>query len=153
MSVFASGDRGDEPSKQSGRDHGLSIVAGGMRVVGELVTEGVLKIEGTVEGTIRAHREVLVAKGGNVEGDIHAAEAVIGGTVHGSIHAEERVEVQQGAVVEGDISTKKLLVQEGGEVNGQIRMGDVKAPAPAPGNAAPVPSSMGQRSTGPIVRT
>jgi len=146
MSVFASGERGDS-AKHGGREAGLSIIAQGMRVVGELVTEGVLKIEGDVEGTVRTTREVLVAKGGKVEGDIHAAEAVIGGEVNGSIFADTRVEVQQGAVVVGDISTKKLMVQEGGEVNGQVRMGE-----PAGKTAQASVPSMGQRSTGPIVR-
>jgi cytoskeletal protein CcmA (bactofilin family) len=151
MSVFASGERGAESSKHSGRDAGLSIIAHGMRVIGELVTEGVLKIEGTVEGTVRTTRDVLVAKGGKVEGDIHAGEAVIGGEVHGSIYAEARVEVQQGAVVEGDISTKKLVVQEGGDVNGQIRMGQARPPATATASDSQV-ASMAKRSTGPIVR-
>ena len=146
MSVFASGERGDSP-KHGGRETGLSIIAQGMRVVGELVTEGVLKVEGEVEGTVRTKREVLVAKGGKVEGDIYAGEAVIGGEVHGSIFADARVEVQQGAVVVGDIVTKKLMVQEGGEVNGQVRMGEPT------GNAAQTSApSMGARSTGPIVR-
>jgi cytoskeletal protein CcmA (bactofilin family) len=151
MSVFASGERGAESSKHSGRDAGLSIIAHGMRVIGELVTEGVLKIEGTVEGTVRTPRDVLVAKGGKVEGDIHAGEAVIGGEVHGSIYAEARVEVQQGAVVEGDISTKKLVVQEGGDVNGQIRMGQARPQATATASDSQV-ASMAKRSTGPIVR-
>jgi cytoskeletal protein CcmA (bactofilin family) len=151
MSVFASGERGAESSKHGGREAGLSIIAHGMRVVGELVTEGVLKIEGVVEGTVRTTRDVLVAKGGKVEGDIHAGEAVIGGEVHGSIYAEARVEVQQGAVVEGDISTKKLIVQEGGDVNGQIRMGQTKPPTPTTASDAHV-ASMAKRSTGPIVR-
>lgn len=148
MSVFASGEKGDSP-KHAAREAGLSIIAHGMRVVGELVTEGVLKIEGEVEGTVRASREVLVAKGGKVEGDLHAEEAVIGGEVHGSIFAKARVEVQQGAIVVGDISTKKLMVQEGGDVNGQVRMGE-----PKPGAAAqqPPPPAMAQRSTGPVVR-
>jgi cytoskeletal protein CcmA (bactofilin family) len=117
-----------------------------MRVVGELITEGVVKVEGTVEGTIRARREVLVAKGGHVDGDIHTREAVIGGQVSGSILAEERVEVQQGSTVTGDISTKKLVIQEGGEVNGQLRMGEVtpggSAP-PSPATSADRPSQTG----------
>jgi cytoskeletal protein CcmA (bactofilin family) len=151
MSVFASGERVSESPKHGGRESALSIIAQGMRVVGELVTEGVLKIEGTVEGTVRTHRDVLVAKGGKIEGDIHAGEAVIGGEVHGAIFAEHRVEVQQGAVVVGDISTKKLVVQEGGDVNGHVRMGEPNPPA-APVAAQPKVTSMGQRSTGPIVR-
>jgi cytoskeletal protein CcmA (bactofilin family) len=76
---------------------------------------------------VRAQREVLVAKGGRVQGDIHTRDVVVGGEVVGSIFADERIEVQQGAVVQGDIATKKLVIQEGGEVNGQIRMGEAKA--------------------------
>jgi cytoskeletal protein CcmA (bactofilin family) len=147
MAVFSSGaDRGTDPPRSGSHEGALSIIAQGMRVVGELITEGVVKVEGTVEGTIRARREVLVAKGGHVDGDIHTREAVIGGQVSGSILAEERVEVQQGSTVTGDISTKKLVIQEGGEVNGQLRMGEVtpggSAP-PSPATSADRPSQTG----------
>ncbi len=142
MAVFSStGDRGSEAPKGGSREGSLSIIAQGMRAVGELITDGVVKVEGTVEGTIRAQREVLVAKGGNVEGDIHTREAVIGGEVSGSIFAEERVEVQQGSTVKGDISTKKLIIQEGGEVNGQIRMGEVTAAASPTGHVSGQPTA------------
>jgi len=83
-----------------------------------------VKVEGTVVGTVRAGRQVLVAKGGTVEGDVMAREAIIGGEVRGSIHADERVEIQTASVVHGDIATKRLLVQEGGEINGVVRMGE-----------------------------
>jgi cytoskeletal protein CcmA (bactofilin family) len=98
-----------------------------MRVVGELGTSGVIKVEGSVEGSIRADREVLLAKGGHIEGDVYTRAAIIGGHVIGSVFADERVEVQPGATVQGDIATKKLVVQEGGEVNGRVKMGEPRA--------------------------
>ncbi len=129
MARFSSGAErsADSSSRQAGREGNLSIVAVGMRVVGELATDGVVKVEGAVEGSIRADREVLVAKGGVIEGDVYTRDAIVGGQVIGSIYADERVEVQQNSVVQGDIVTKKLIVQEGGEVNGHVRMGDPKA--------------------------
>src|SRR6266705_2255629 len=99
---------------------GLSIIGTGMRVVGDITAEGVVKIEGTV----RAGRQVLVGKGGEVEGDVISREAIIGGEVRGSIRADERVEIQSTSVVHGDIVAKRLLVQEGGEINGVVRMGE-----------------------------
>lgn len=126
MARFASGS-GERSHEGRRGEANLSIIAAGMRIVGELMTDGVIKIEGTVEGSIKADREVLVAKGGAIEGDLYTTEAIIGGRVHGSIYADERVEVQQGSTVEGDIVTKKLVIQEGGEVNGHVRMGDPKA--------------------------
>jgi cytoskeletal protein CcmA (bactofilin family) len=105
---------------------GLSIIGTGMRVVGDITADGVVKIEGTVVGTVRAARQVLVGKGGEVEGDVISREAIIGGEVRGSIRADERIEIQSTSVVHGDVVAKRLLVQEGGEINGVVRMGEAE---------------------------
>ncbi len=109
------------------REPGLSVIAPGMRVEGELMTDGVVKIEGMVVGSVRAEQQVLVAKGGVVEGDIHTREAIVGGEVRGSILAHERVEVQASSVVHGDIATQRIVIHEGGEVNGHVKMGEPRA--------------------------
>src|SRR2546426_10201399 len=102
---------------------GLSIIGTGMRVVGDITADGVVKIEGTVVGTVRAGRQVLVGKGGEGEGDVISREAIIGGEVRGSIRADERIEIQSTSVVHGDVVAKRLLVQGGGEINGGVGMG------------------------------
>jgi cytoskeletal protein CcmA (bactofilin family) len=107
-------------------DSALTIVAQGTRIEGALQASGVIKVEGTVVGTVHAERQVLVARGGVIEGNVFSREAVLGGEVRGSVVASERVEIQEGAVVHGDITTKRLLVAEGGEVNGNINMSDSK---------------------------
>ena len=113
-----------EKSGASGNEVGLSIIGSGMRVVGDISAEGVVKIEVTVVGTVQAGRQVLVAKGGLVEGDVVTREAIVGGEVRGGIQAGERVELQTTSVVHGDIATRRLLVQEGGEINGVLRMSE-----------------------------
>ena len=118
----------DSQSRAHGREAALSIVAGDLTVVGELRTDGVVKIDGVVEGNVRAGRQVLVSKGGVVKGDVHTKEAIVGGRVEGSIQAGERVEIQASAAVHGDIVTKVILVHEGGEVNGGVRMGETNKP-------------------------
>ena len=104
---------------------GLSIVAIGMTVRGDLESNGTVKVEGIVEGHVRARNQVLVAKGGAVQGDIDAREAVIGGAANGAIRALERVEIQSGALVSGDITTRRISVAEGASLNGLIRMGEL----------------------------
>lgn len=130
MSMFtASSPEAKRSAPGPQREPGLSVIAPGMRVEGELLTDGVVKIEGTVVGSVRAEQQVLVAKGGVVEGDIHTREAILGGEVRGSILAHERVEVQASSVVHGDIATQRIVVHEGGEVNGHVRMGDPRTMA------------------------
>ena len=121
---------GGEPEQPVG---GLSIVAVGMTVRGDLESNGTVKVEGAVEGHVQAKNQVLVAKGGVVAGDIDAREAVIGGQANGAIRALERVEIQSGAIVNGDITTRRISVAEGGSLNGLIRMGEQGTPQSRPG--------------------
>lgn len=113
--------------RATGHEPRLSILAPGIRVVGEVETDGVIKIEGQVEGSVRADGQVLVAKGGIVRGDIATRQAVIAGEVHGCIFADERVELQPGSVIDGDITAPRIAVEEGGQVNGHIRMANPQA--------------------------
>ena len=107
---------------------GLSVIASGMKIVGDIESTGVVKIEGIVEGSVRGARQLLLGRQGTVHGDIRAHEAVIGGTVVGTIVADERVEMQGTSSVQGDIHTKSIVVLEGGVINGAVRMGRPAAP-------------------------
>lgn len=101
---------------------GLSIVAKDLTIAGDLQASGVIRVEGRVIGNVHAGDQVLVSEGGVIEGDVATREAVIAGRVHGSIRADERVELLASAVVHGDIATRRLLLQEGGAVNGTVTM-------------------------------
>jgi cytoskeletal protein CcmA (bactofilin family) len=100
----------------------FSIVASDMTVIGDLETDGVVRIEGRVRGTVRVGSQVLVAQGAVIEGDLHTQEAVIAGQVSGAIHARERVELQATAMVSGDILTPRISIREGARVTGEVKM-------------------------------
>ncbi len=148
-----------QPRGASAPTGALSIIGAGMTVRGDLDANGVVKIEGAVDGNVRAAAQVLVAKGGSVQGDVDTTEAVVGGTVSGAIRARERVEVQSGASVHGDITTRRIAVAEGGTLNGLIRMDETPTTrdergVESRGEARPRPSqpSGGQRPPIPVAR-
>lgn len=109
-------------SVRRGDPAGLTIIAAGTTIVGDVDSEGVVKIEGQIQGTVRAATQLLVAPGALIRGDVYAPEIVAGGEIRGSVHADSRVEIQSGALIEGDITTQRILISEGGRVNGQISM-------------------------------
>ena len=41
----------------------------------------------------------------------------------GTVRAEDRVEIQASSVIMGDIVTARIAILEGGQVNGEIKMG------------------------------
>ena len=108
----------------AGAGQGVSVIALGARVVGDVHTTGVVRVAGSVVGNIRAGRQVLVAKGGMVEGEIETPEAIIGGEVRGLVRATQRVSVQASAVVYGTITTPRLAVEEGATLGVDLSMAD-----------------------------
>jgi cytoskeletal protein CcmA (bactofilin family) len=106
----------------------LSVIASGMRIVGDVESSGVMKIDGRVEGSVTHARQVLLGRGATVKGNVAADEVVIGGVVDGGIKATERLELQATAVVNGDIETKSIVVLEGARINGSVRMADLAVP-------------------------
>ena len=102
----------------------ISIIAQGTRIVGDCETDGTMRIEGTVEGKVRAAKAVVVGKDGVVKGDIATQDAVIGGHVTGTVVAESRLELQATCVIDGEIRARRIKLDEGGKVNGQVQMGE-----------------------------
>lgn len=130
----------DNQTMQPPRDGVISIIGPGMRVIGDCETEGTLRIEGTVEGTVRAGKAVVIGKDGSVQGDVMTQDAVIGGRVSGTIIAESRLELQATCMIEGEIRARRIKLDEGGRVNGNVFTGDVTAPKQAPKPQAQAPA-------------
>lgn len=142
----------DESGAQPAREGVISIIGPGMRVVGDCESEGTLRIEGSVEGTVRAGKAVVVGKDGVVDGDIDTQDAVIGGRVTGSITAESRLELQATCVVEGEVRARRIKLEEGGKVNGTVEIGDLskKSPPRPSGPGRPEPQQQaGSPGSGP----
>ncbi len=117
-----------------GSDTVISIIGPGMKIVGDCVTDGTVRIEGRVEGNVRAGKAVVIGKDGHVQGAIDTQDAVIAGTVNGTITAASRLELQSTCHIDGEIHARRMQLEEGAILNGKIKMGDVKAQPP--GSAA-----------------
>jgi cytoskeletal protein CcmA (bactofilin family) len=115
---------------QPARETAVSIIGPGMRVVGDCETDGTLRIEGIVEGTVRAGKAVVIGKDGAILGDLLTQDAIIGGKVTGIVIAESRLELQATCLIEGEIRARRIKLDEGGRINGKVHTGEVKAPAP-----------------------
>lgn len=111
----------------------ISIVGPGMKIVGDCETDGTLRIEGAIEGSVRAGKAVVVGKDGRVEGDIFTQDAVISGHVLGTVIAESRLELQATCQIEGRVRARRLHLEEGAILNGTVEMGEAVAQGDASG--------------------
>lgn len=110
-------------STTGGDARGTSILAQGCVFRGEVEIQGIFRVEGEFEGTIRTPEQLVVGKTGIVKGDIYVKTAVVGGRILGNINAETKIELQSGSHVEGDIRTRRLVIDEGVFFEGSCSMG------------------------------
>lgn len=101
----------------------ISIIGPGMRVVGDCETDGTIRVEGSVKGSLKAGKAVVVGKDGVVDGDIATQDAVISGRVTGTLVAESRLELQATCRVEGEVRARRMQLEEGAVLNGTVTMG------------------------------
>jgi cytoskeletal protein CcmA (bactofilin family) len=116
-------------------DSVISIIGPGMRVVGDCDTEGTVRIEGIVEGSVKAGKAVVIGKQGKVIGDIHTQDAVVSGHVSGTLVAESRLELQASCRIDGEVRTRRMQLEEGAVLNGTVQMGETKRSPAASGQA------------------
>ena len=115
----------------------ISIIGPGMHIVGDCDTTDTIRIEGRVEGSVRAEKAVVIGKGGRVNGDIQTQDAVIAGTVRGALDVDSRLELQATCVIDGEIRATRLKLDEGGVVNGTVSIGRKDVGGGAPAGATP----------------
>ena len=122
----------------------VSVIGPGMEIVGDIKCDGTVRIEGKVEGSIRATKSVVVGKGGTVTGDIETQDVVVAGTVAGTVIGASRVELQETCRMEGDIRSRRIKLDEGGQVEGRFQMGKASAqPTPVAGGSSRAPEALG----------
>lgn len=119
----------------------VSVIGPGMEIVGDIKCDGTVRVEGRVEGSIKATKSVVVGKGGTVKGDIETQDVVVAGGVTGTVLGASRVELQETCRVEGDIRSRRVKLDEGGRVEGRLHMGAEAAGKKAPESVSSSPSS------------
>lgn len=98
-----------------------SLVGANSNFKGDITTKGTLRIDGTVTGNIDADWLVLGEKA-LLKGNVTARGVITGGRIDGNINSKEIIEIKSKGQVMGDISTAKLVVSEGGILEGHARM-------------------------------
>jgi cytoskeletal protein CcmA (bactofilin family) len=86
---------------------------------GVLTYRGSVRIDGRLEGEVRATGSLLVGEAGWVKGRVEVDELVVAGTLEGEIEARGRVELLPSARVRANVRTPRLVLAEGCVLNGR----------------------------------
>jgi cytoskeletal protein CcmA (bactofilin family) len=100
-----------------------TVIAPSVRVEGDFVSQGNVRIEGAVSGSISTEKDLFVGEGAKITANVSARNATISGEQHGNLRIAERLELTSTARVYGDIQAKVLTVSPGAAMKGQLVIG------------------------------
>lgn len=100
-----------------------TVIAPSVRVEGDFVSAGNIRIEGSVSGSVDTKSDLLVGTAAEITADVKANNATISGTLHGNLRVAERLELTSTAHVYGDVEAQILTVEAGATIDGKLVIG------------------------------
>lgn len=111
-------------------------IAAGTTLVGEVKSDGVFRMDGTLTGNLTTKGKLVVGPTGRIDGEITVKSAEILGEVNGKIYVEEQLVLRATAKVTGEVYTAKLSIEAGATFSVQCDMTGGKT-SPMQKNAKP----------------
>ncbi len=99
-----------------------SLIASGVEIKGDIVSQGSIRIDGYVEGNLNIKGDLILGEKGKLKGEIKAQNIMIAGRLEGKANAGARLEIAATGAVVGDINAVTLIIDEGGLLDGNSRM-------------------------------
>ena len=112
--------------KSPRRNNEISAFIGtGTEFKGELVFEGMIRLDGRFSGEIHSAGTLIIGESANVTAEIFVDTVLISGEVHGTIRSKNRVELHSPARHYGDITAPVVTIDEGVVFEGNCNMIEV----------------------------
>jgi cytoskeletal protein CcmA (bactofilin family) len=104
------------------KEPSLEVIIGSeSSVTGDIITKGVVRIDGDITGNTDADW-LIVGATGMVKGNVVSRGVLIDGRMEGNIKSKEIVEIKSKGIVEGDIFTTRLIISDGAIFDGHSYM-------------------------------
>ena len=124
--MFGNNSKSNFMTKKTEIDTGsINTLGIGTTVTGDIVTNGDIRINGSLTGNITAKGKVVIGPSGFIEGNIVCQTADIYGKIRGNVTSSDILSLKATANITGDISAGKLSIEPGATFTGSCSMGAV----------------------------
>lgn len=104
-----------------------NIIGQGTKIVGDIETNGDLRVDGVIEGNIQSKGKVVLGQSGVIKGTIKCASAEISGQFEGKMDVSELLSLRNTSVFKGEMTISKLSIEPGSVFNGTCNMPEKNA--------------------------
>ena len=103
-------------------NNNLNILGSGTTIVGNIVSQGDVRVDGVLEGNLTTQSKLVIGTTGKIVGEIKCKDCEISGMVNGKIQVENLLMLKASATVEGEIRTTKLAIEPNAVFSGTCSM-------------------------------
>ena len=97
------------------------------KIIGTIVANNDIRIDGTVEGDIQCRGKVVIGEKGFVHGNIQCTNDEVQGRIEGKVEALQTLALRASANIQGDVVTQSLIVEPNAIFCGTCQMGKKNA--------------------------
>ena len=97
-------------STLQGDSTSVNIIGHGTLIEGEVNSNGDIRIDGTVKGSVTTKSKLVIGSSGSVDGDVFCLNADISGSIKGKATVSEMLFLKSNGRINGDINTGKLML-------------------------------------------
>jgi len=90
---------------------------------GKMTFEGAFRLDGKVEGEIFRSGTLIISETAAIKGKVEVDVLILNGMVEGEVTARKRMEIHSRGKLHGSVFTPVLVVQDGGILEGNCKMG------------------------------
>ena len=95
----------------------------GTKIIGTIVSEGGIRIDGEVEGDVKTAGKVVLGSTGVINGTLSCTSADFEGVFKGKLTVNEMLSLRSTSQVQGEVFINKLTVEPGAMFNATCTMG------------------------------
>src|SRR5277367_4532150 len=111
------------PTPKTSAEGGESVIAANLSIEGKIEGSGNVRMAGRFKGDVRIDGNFSIENGAHMTGRVLAGIVVVGGELQGNIESAKRVDVQEGGIIVGDVKAGSITVAAGSRMRGHVEFG------------------------------
>ncbi len=100
----------------------INLIGAGTVIKGDIKSNGDIRIDGTLIGSINSKGKIVVGTTGNIEGDVTCQNADFSGIIKANVTVSELLSMKATAKLTGDVTANKLAIEPGALFSGSCSM-------------------------------
>jgi cytoskeletal protein CcmA (bactofilin family) len=102
----------------------INLISNGTDITGDIKSNGDIRIDGTLKGSLNTKGKVVIGPTGKVNGEINCKNSEVSGLIEGKIIVSQLLNLKASSKIIGDIATSKLSIEPGAKFTGSCKMSE-----------------------------